>query len=119
MKKSKSDIPRRAVEHLVREYRRERAITHYRKMECVLDGKIAGERVYNQDGQLVIERPIKSGRTHGRMYFWNDDGTLGLVEPYLEGKVHGIARQYGRKGKIIGKYKLVHGTGFDVWRQES
>src|SRR5437016_4009810 len=119
MKRSKSDIPRRAVERLAGEYRGESAITPYRTMKCVLDGKIVGERVYNQDGQVVIERPIKSGKTHGHMYFWNDDGTLSLVEPYLEGKVHGVAKQYGRKGKIIGKYKLVHGTGFDIWRQES
>jgi hypothetical protein len=119
MKKPKSDIPPRVVERLVREPRRESAITHYRKMECLLDGKVVGERTYNQLGQLAIERPIKNGKTHGRMYFWNDDGTLNSVEPYLEGKPHGIARQYGRKGKVIGKYKLTHGTGFDIWRQET
>ena len=29
-----------------------------------------------------------------------------------------MAKQYSRSGKIVGTYTLVHGTGFDVWRQE-
>jgi len=33
-------------------------------------------------------------------------------------KIHGTAKQYGRNGKVIGKYTIVHGTGFDIWRQE-
>ncbi len=119
MKKPKSDLPRGIVERPVREHRRGSPIIHHRKLECVLEGKIVGERVYNQAGQLVIERPIKDGKTHGHVYFWNDDGTLNSVEPFLEGKPHGVAIQYGRKGGVIGRYKLVHGTGFDVWHQES
>jgi hypothetical protein len=40
------------------------------------------------------------------------------MEPYCEGQLHGTAKQYGKNGKVIGRYKLLHGTGFDIWRME-
>jgi antitoxin component YwqK of YwqJK toxin-antitoxin module len=61
---------------------------------------------------------MKDGLKHGREITYNEDGTLLLIEPYVKGKNHGTAKQYGRNGKVIGRYTIVHGTGFDIWRQE-
>jgi antitoxin component YwqK of YwqJK toxin-antitoxin module len=62
---------------------------------------------------------MKNGLKHGREITWGEDGTLELIEPYFDGRIHGTARQYGRDGRIIGTYRLVHGTGYDIWRQET
>lgn len=118
MKRPKSDIPPNARERLVREHSQERALIYLQIKECILDGKVVGQRAYNSDGNLQVETPLKNGKKHGREYIWKDDGTLESVEPYLDGKLHGLAKQYGRNGKVIGTYRCVHGTGFDIWRCE-
>lgn len=61
---------------------------------------------------------MKDGKKHGRELVWDDDGTLLPVQPYWGGKCHGIAKQYGRDGRVIGTYKMVHGT-YDLWRNKS
>ena len=110
MKQLKSDIPENAVE---------------RRVECcdglteyAVDGRIVGRRVYNEKGRIVRETPLKDGKRHGNEIEWDDDGTLLSVEPYFEGQIHGLAKQYGRSGKVIGTYRFVHGTGYDIWRWE-
>lgn len=118
MAQRKSDIPQEAEERMLSEYRQEGNWIHFQTTECVLDDEIVGRRSYDSDGHLRIETPLKNGKKHGREYIWNEDGSLESVEPYYQGKLHGLARQYGRKGKVIGTYRCVHGTGFDIWRQE-
>ena len=110
MKRPKSDIPQNAVERRVEGYG---GLT-----ECVIDGLVLGRRVYNDKGGIVRETSLKDGKKHGNEIEWNDDGTLLSVEPYLEGQIHGLAKQYSRSGKIIGTYRFVRGTGYDIWRWE-
>src|SRR5690242_6614251 len=111
MKRLKSDIPLDAIEHLVSEYKQEGAGIYHQINACMLNGRLVGQRAYNQDGMLITETPLKNGQRHGREYTWNDDGTLLLLEPYVQGKIHGTAKQYGNAGKLIGTYRLFHGTG--------
>ncbi len=89
----------------------------HRHVELVLDGKVVGKRIYNENGTLILEEPLKDGRTHGTKYWWNDDSSLQFLEPYHEGLVHGTAIQFDPAGNVIGTYTMIHGTGFDVWRQ--
>ncbi|MEK6322943.1 MAG: hypothetical protein AABN33_14820 [Acidobacteriota bacterium] len=119
MKRPKSDIPQNVIEQLIREYRQDGSGIFYRLTACLVKGQVVGQRAYTQDEQLVIETPLKNGEKHGREYTWDEDGSLSLIEPYLNGKIHGTAKQYGRKGQVIGTYSLRHGTGFDIWRDES
>jgi len=119
MKLVKSDIPQDVTEKPVREYKQEGTLYYYRVTECFLDGNLVGQRVYNLEGIMVLETPMKEGLKHGREFTWSDDGKLLLIEPYVKGKIHGRAEQYGRDGKVIGTYTLTHGTGFDIWRQEN
>lgn len=118
MKQRESDIPQDAVEWLVREYSQQGQLTYFRLMDCMFHDQLVGQRAYDNHGKLIIETPLKDGKKHGREYRWNEEGALESVEPYFEGKLHGLSRQYGRKGNVIGTYRCVHGTGFDVWRQE-
>jgi hypothetical protein len=115
----KSSIPQNILEKTIREYRQEGSLRYDRVAGCFSHGTLVGERVYNREGLLVLETPIKDGLRHGWEFTWGDDGTLLLTEPYLNGKIHGTAKQYGRPGKVIGTYTLIQGTGFDVWRQEN
>ena len=119
MRRFKSDIPSNVVEQTIREFRCDGGAIYYRVAECMLNGEVVGQRLYGEEGQLVIETPMRNGVKHGREYDWNDDGTLSLIEPYVNGKIHGTARQYGRDGSVIGTYSLRHGTGYDIWRAEN
>jgi hypothetical protein len=110
MKQLKSDIPENAVERRVEG---SDGLT-----ECVVDGRVVGRRFYNEKGRIVRETPLRDGKKHGNEIEWDDDGTLLSVEPYFEGQIHGRAKQYGRSGKVIGTYRIVHGTGYDIWRGE-
>ena len=92
-------------------------------------GRIVGRRGYDAEGRVIYEQPLKDGLLHGICYTWEESGLrrtpvgsgckpwLMLVEPYCEGKSHGTAYQYAEDGSLMGTYTLVHGTGFDVWRQ--
>jgi hypothetical protein len=110
VKRPRSDIPLNAVERRVEGYD-----DH---AECVLDGRVVGQRFYNEHGKMFRETPLKDGKKHGKEIEWNDDGALLSVEPYFEGRIHGLAKQYGQGGKVIGTYRFVHGTGYDIWRWE-
>ena len=118
MKRRKSDIPEEAEERLASEYKEQGHHILFQVNECILNGKVVGTRSYDREGKLVVETPLKDGKRHGREYRWNEVGALESVEPYFEGKIHGLAKQYGRNGKVIGTYRCVHGTGFDIWRSE-
>lgn len=111
-----SAIPKGAIEKTVSEFKSEGNFSWPKKTECWYNGKIVGERFYEKDGTLIIERPLKDGKTHGVEYHWDDDGTLSCAEPYEKGLPHGTATQWDDDGNIIGTYTLEHGTGYDIWR---
>ena len=116
MKHVKSDIPQGAIETSASE--ENDVLNDHRVVDCLFKGQLVGRRVYNREGVLILEAPMREGLKHGREITWDDDGTLLLIEPYVKGKIHGTAKQYGRNGKVIGTYTIHHGTGLDVWRQE-
>lgn len=99
MKRPKSDIPSKAKERLVHEYRQEGPLVYFQIRECIVDGQVVSRRAYDSDGTLRTETALKNGKKHGRELVWDEDGTLESIEPYFEGKIHGLAKQYGRNGK--------------------
>jgi antitoxin component YwqK of YwqJK toxin-antitoxin module len=117
MKHVKSGIPQGVIEKLIREHKEEGMHHDHRIVDCFFKSNLVGQRVYNHEGIMVLETPMKDGLKHGQEITWSDDGKLLLIEPYAKGKVHGTAKQYGHNGKVIGIYTMVRGTGFDVWRQ--
>jgi len=115
MKPVKSDIPPNVIETSIGGDK----FTNHQVVNCFMGTNLVGQRVYNSHGVLVIETPIKDGLKHGREITWDDSRKLISIEPYVNGKIHGIAKQFGQNGKVLGTYKMFHGTGYDIWRQEN
>jgi len=42
---------------------------------------------------------------------WHKNGVLASEEPYQGGLLHGLCRQWDEAGRLLGKYRMVHGTG--------
>jgi hypothetical protein len=117
MKRVKSSIPQGVIEKTIRDNTQGNFLG-IRVVDCFLGSDRVGQRVYNHDSIMIMETPLKNGLKHGREITWGFSRELLSIEPYVNGKIHGTTKQYGRNGKVIGTYKMVHGTGFDVWRQE-
>ncbi len=61
---------------------------------------------------------MKNGKKHGTEYDWIIPGVLAAAEPFVDGVCHGTVRQWNDQGRSIGTYRMVHGTGLDLWRQQ-
>jgi len=124
VKYTNPQFPKVVTENVVREYRGETenlpedivAISSYKEAEVISNRKVIGKRIYNGNEILVKETPIKNGKKRGIEYSFYDSGQVELTEPYFEGKMHGTAYQYSEAGKLMGTYKMEHGTGYDIWR---
>jgi len=111
-----SDIPPGAQEREVKHESCGGPDRNYRAVELILNGQVVGKREYNESGILILEEPIRDGCIHGTIYWWSDEGFLEFLEPYHEGLMHGTAIQFDPAGNVVGTYTMVHGTGFDIWR---
>lgn len=69
------------------------------------------QKGFHRNGQLREELPLKKGRHHGLCRTWHKNGVLASVEPYQNGVPHGVCRHWNEAGRLLGKYKMVHGTG--------
>lgn len=54
---------------------------------------------------------MRKGRRHGTVRTWHKNGVLASEEPYQAGLVHGVCRQWSESGRLLGKYRMVNGTG--------
>jgi hypothetical protein len=116
VKHYRSSIPKAARERIVATF-----VDSPQKYKAayILGGKLVGERYFHKTGELSYERPVKNGLTHGIVYRSDTPGKLLSAEPCFRGKLHGTARQWSNDGRLIGTYKMKHGTGIDLWWQES
>lgn len=49
---------------------------------------------------------------------WHKNGLLASEEPYQNGLLHGVCRQWSEAGRLLGKYRMVHGTGIQrTWHE--
>ena len=110
----RSSIPKSARERIVEKYPSGKK----RRAEYRLNGKVVGVRAFYETGEFESETPLKNGKQHGTAYDWDDPGFLHFAEPYVDGVAHGTAKQWSRDGKLMGTYKMKHGTGIDLWRCE-
>src|SRR4051812_26493754 len=106
----RSSIPTRAKQRVVARY----PSGATKRAEYRVDGKLVGRRAFHESGELEAEWPERDGRAHGVQQRWDSPGELTSTAPYRHGREHGVARQW-RHGKLIGSYRMVHGTGIDLW----
>ena len=69
------------------------------------------QRDFYRNGQLREEVPLRTGRRHGVVRTWHRNGVLASEEPYYDDLPHGICRQWDENGKLLGQYRMEHGTG--------
>jgi len=69
------------------------------------------QRQHYRNGQLREEVPLRKARRHGTVRTWHKNGVLASEETYRAGLLHGVCRHWNEAGKLLGKCRLVHGTG--------
>ena len=69
------------------------------------------ERAFHRSGQLREVVPLRNGRRHGVVRVWHKNGVMANEERYQNGLLHGVCRQWSEAGRLLGKYRMVHGTG--------
>jgi antitoxin component YwqK of YwqJK toxin-antitoxin module len=111
MRSIKPIIPEKALQRTAEKYPsgKKHKTFHY------LNGKKVGRRIWNEDGSMFIECAMKDGVDHGRFRHFDPEGWLIWEGSCLKGKHHGVTRQFDRNGKVIGKTRMHHGTGADLW----
>ena len=88
-------------------------------MEYLVGRSIVGYRLFDTDGELVLDCGVRRGRRHGREYRLDVPGKLLSATTYRNGVEHGLARQWSDEGHLIGTYRMRNGTGVDLWWQET
>jgi hypothetical protein len=84
-----------------------------------LKGKEIAHVFWDEDGALWCFQPIRNGLPHGVRREWFPNGVLHWECRYVNGLEHGLARQWQYDGRFCGVYKMVHGTGHDLWFDEN
>ena len=69
------------------------------------------QKSYYRNGQLREELPLRKGQRHGIARTWHKNGQLASEEPYRDGLPHGVCRQWDEAGRLLGKYRMLRGTG--------
>lgn len=123
-KRYQSDIPKNAKERITKRY----PSGEKQSSEYFLRGKHVGHRSWDDANgpfggdefippelRLHYEMPLRNGIPHGRHYYL-ERGIVTFVEPYHNGRIHGTARQYDNDRSLMGTYRMVNGTGVDLWR---
>lgn len=106
-------MPRSARKRVVNRHEDGRA----EKVENLVGQKVVGIRIFSETGDIEYEYGLKAGKRHEVKYLWDDPGKLCFSEPFVNGLRHGTAHQWDRRGRIVGTYKMVRGTGLDLWWQ--
>ena len=76
------------------------------------------QQLFYRNGQLREEVPVRKNRRHGVARTWHKNGLRASEEPYQDGLLHGVCRQWSETGRLLGKYRMVHGTGIQrAWHE--
>jgi hypothetical protein len=69
------------------------------------------QRYFYRTGLIREEIPLRNGQRHGVARTWHRNGQLASEEPYRNGLSHGVCRQWDEAGRLLGKYRMLRGTG--------
>jgi len=68
-------------------------------------------RTHHRNGLLAVEEIFSGQKLHGRRRTWHRNGQLATEEHYRDGRLHGLSRQWSEKGRLLGSFRMQHGTG--------
>jgi hypothetical protein len=89
------------------------------RVEYLVGRSIVGYRLFDTDGELLLDCGVCRRKRHGREYRLDLPGKLLSATGYRNGLEHGLARQWSEDGRLIGTYLMRNGTGVDLWWQET
>jgi hypothetical protein len=69
------------------------------------------ERSYYRNGQLREEISSLGRKFHGPYRTWHPNGKPAFEGFYEHGLLHGLCRQWNGQGKLLGSFRIKHGTG--------
>jgi hypothetical protein len=76
--------------------------------------KQSTERSYYPSGALRGECVVANGQPIGVTRLWHENGVLSWECPHDDnGREHGLVRQWNAEGKLLGEYRMDHGTGLE------
>jgi hypothetical protein len=111
----RSSIPRHAEERITARHANGAKAT----VEYLIAGQRVGARGFDAEGNLESDCGWRDGLRHGTSYRIDIPGRLLSATPYSRGLEHGVARQWADDGRLLGTYRMHHGTGIDLWWDET
>jgi hypothetical protein len=69
------------------------------------------QKTFYRNGQLYEQVPVRNGRRHGIVRVWHKNGVRASEEPCENGLLHGVCRHWNEAGRLVGEYRMIHGTG--------
>ena len=76
------------------------------------------QKTFYRNGQIRERVPTRNGRRRGVVRVWHKNGVLASEELYQNGLLHGVCRQWNEAGRLLGEYRMVHGTGVQrAWHE--
>ena len=89
-----SDIPAGAIARELSAFRREGHFIYLRTVEYLVGQDVVGKRLFNEDGSLFYETPLREGLAQGRVYEFYESGAVSCVEPCDRGLQNGTCVQW-------------------------
>lgn len=111
----RSSIPSRARARIVQQHPSGAPA----RVEYLVGRTVVGYRDFDDNGDLEVDCGMRRSKRHGTEYRLDIPGKLLSAIPYRNGLEHGLARQWSDDGRLIGSYRMRHGTGVDLWWQET
>jgi hypothetical protein len=69
------------------------------------------ERLFHRNKVAAVEEFFCGQKLHGRRRTWHCNGKLATEEFYFDGLLNGVIRQWNEKGRLLGSFRMEHGTG--------
>jgi len=68
-------------------------------------------RLFHRNKVTALEETFRGQKLHGRRRTWHRNGQLATEEFYADGLLHGVVRQWNEQGRLLGLFRMEHGTG--------
>jgi len=68
-------------------------------------------RTLHRNSVVAVEENLRGQTLHGRRRTWHRNAKLATEEFYFDGLLHGVVRQWNEKGRLLGSFRMEHGTG--------
>jgi antitoxin component YwqK of YwqJK toxin-antitoxin module len=81
------------------------------RFQCLVNGKVVGERLYYDNGRLADEKPFRDKGLHGLWRQFHQNGKPFAERPYRDGQPDGKFRFWDETGELLGQSELKRGSG--------